>query len=91
MKTLYLAAFCNAALEAFGKKAHSLDDDVTGNDLRAIAKMIDIAEIHKKKIELEKTNAQYMQKLRENLREKTESSKEKIEKKDISDTSRVIG
>ena len=59
MKTLYFNTFCNAALEVMGKKTHSLDDEVNGDDLRAIAEMIDIAESRRKQIfEQSKLNVQ---------------------------------
>lgn len=47
MKTLYLNEFVTAGLNAIGIKPHSLDDKVTGNDLRAIAAMLDIAKARK--------------------------------------------
>jgi hypothetical protein len=50
MKTLYLTGFCNAGLVAMGKRENSLDDDVTGDDLRVLASMLDAAELHKKQI-----------------------------------------
>ncbi len=53
MKTLYLNSFLMAALEAMGKKTSSLDDEIDGDDLRAVAQMLDIALIRKKEIELE--------------------------------------
>lgn len=53
MKTLYLDGFCSAALKAIGKNTNSLSDEVNGDDLRAIASMLDIAIARKKEIELE--------------------------------------
>ena len=54
METLYLGGFCSAAFKAMGKSTNSLSDDVTGDDLRAIAEMIDIATARKKEIEIER-------------------------------------
>ncbi len=56
MKTLYLSGFCDSALKAIGKTTNSLSDEVNGDDLRAIAEMIDIATARKKEIEIERIN-----------------------------------
>ena len=56
MKTLYLYGFSSAFLKAIGKDTNSLKDDVNGDDLRAMASMLDIAIARKKEIELERAN-----------------------------------
>jgi hypothetical protein len=56
MKTLYLSGFLMAALEAMGKKTSSLSDEIDGDDLRAVAQMLDIALMRKREIEVEKSN-----------------------------------
>jgi hypothetical protein len=53
MKTLYLDRFVAAALKAMGVNPNSLDNEVTGDDLRAIAAMMDIANARKAEREKE--------------------------------------
>ncbi len=51
MKTLYLSDFIRGALAALQIRENSLDAEINGNDLRAIAKMLDVAEKRKAKKE----------------------------------------